>query len=518
MKRELGIGWGVTLLILISGACTHEVDRGLDEEALPPNIIFILADDLGYNELGCYGQEKIETPNIDTLAQQGMRFTQHYAGSPVCAPSRCVLMTGKHTGHAYVRSNDEWGERGDVWDFAKAVDDPTLEGQRPIPADTVTVAKLLQAAGYKTACVGKWGLGAPFTEGVPNRQGFDFFFGYNCQRQAHTYYPRHLWKNEEKVWMNNELVVPNTKLDEGADPNDPESYAKFNLRDYSPALMLEEALGFIESSKEQPFFLYFASPIPHNPLQAPKKWVDYYSEKLGQEEPYLGDRGYFPHQVPHAAYAAMVSYLDEQVGQIVKKIQQSGLQENTLVLFSSDNGPTYSGGADSAFFDSARPFKCEYGYGKGFVHEGGIRVPMIAKWPGHIQPGTESDHISAFWDILPTLCDIAGANVPDGIDGISFVPALTGLGTQAQHHEFLYWEFPSYEGQQAVRMGDWKGIRKGIFNGNLEIELYDLKTDIQEQNNLASEHPEIVAKMEEIMKREHVPSTVDRFKIPQLGD
>jgi arylsulfatase len=516
MRQELLTKCGVALLLLLCGAC-GATDEDLDQQSTRPNIIFILADDLGYNELGCYGQEKIETPNIDSLAKQGVRFTQHYSGSPVCAPSRCVLMTGKHTGHAHVRSNDEWRERGEVWDFAKAVEDPKLEGQRPIPADTITVGKLLQAAGYRTACIGKWGLGAPFTEGVPNRQGFDFFFGYNCQRQAHTYYPKHLWKNEEKVWLDNELVVPNTKLDEGADPNDPSSYAKFNLKEYSPALMLEEALGFIERSREQPFFLYFASPIPHNPLQAPSRWVDYYREEFGPEDPYLGEKGYFPHQFPHAAYAGMVSYLDEQVGQILKKLQEHDLDENTLILFSSDNGPTYGGGADSPFFESAKPFKCEYGYGKGFVHEGGIRVPMIARWPGRIEAGTESDHISAFWDLLPTLCDVAGANIPEGIDGISYVPAMTGEGTQTEH-EFLYWEFPSYTGQQAVRMGDWKGLRKGIFEDNLQIELYNLKTDIQEQNNLAAEYPEIVARIEEIMRREHVPSVVDRFKIKQLGD
>jgi arylsulfatase len=516
MRQELLISCGVALLLLLCGAC-GTTDGDLDQKSTRPNIVFILADDLGYNELGCYGQEKIETPNIDALAQQGVRFTQHYSGSPVCAPSRCVLMTGKHTGHAYVRSNDEWRERGEVWDFAKAVDDPGLEGQRPIPADTVTVGKLLQAVGYRTACVGKWGLGAPLTEGVPTKQGFDFFFGYNCQRQAHTYYPRHLWRNEEKVWLDNELVVPNTQLEEGADPNDPQSYARFNLKEYAPALMLEEALGFIERNHTQPFFLYFASPIPHNPLQVPQKWVDHYREKFGPEEPYLGERRYFPHQFPRAAYAGMVSYLDDQVGQILDKLQALGLRENTLVLFSSDNGPTYGGGADSPYFESAKPFKCEFGYGKGFVHEGGIRVPMLAAWPGHIEPGSVSDHISAFWDLLPTLCQVAGAEVPEDIDGISFLPVMTGLGTQ-QNHEFLYWEFPSYKGQQAVRVGDWKGLRKGIFDGNLQIELYNLKTDIQEQQNVASDHPDVVARIEEIMKREHIPSKVERFKIRELGD
>jgi arylsulfatase len=213
----------------------------------------------------------------------------------------------------------------------------------------------------------------------------------------------------------------------------------------------------------------------------------------------------------------MVSYLDEQVGEIVRKLQEHQIERDTLILFSSDNGPTYSGGADSAFFESAKPFRSEYGYGKGFVYEGGIRVPMIAKWPGQIQPGMDSDHISAFWDLLPTFCEIADAEVPDDIDGISFLPAMTGRGTQVEH-EFLYWEFPSYNGQQAVRMGDWKGIRKDIFDGNLEIELYNLKTDIQERENVAADHPEIISRIEEIMRKEHIRSPVDRFKFPQLGD
>ena len=508
MRRGSLCGQLLLLVALLSaGACSSE----------PPNIVFILADDLGYNEVGCFGQQKIETPNIDSLAAGGMRFTQHYSGSPVCAPSRCVVLTGRHTGHAWVRSNDEWSERGEVWDFEKAVNDPGLEGQRPIPVGTITLGRLLQQGGYQTGFVGKWGLGAPFTEGVPNRQGFDFFYGYNCQRQAHTYYPRHLWRNEEKVWLDNELVAPHTDLAEGSDPDDPASYAEFTLRDYAPELMLDEALAFLEKNREQPFFLYFASPIPHMPLQAPQEWVDHYREKFGPEEPYAGTGRYFPHQFPHAAYAGMVSYLDFQVGEIVKKLEELGLRENTLIVFSSDNGPTYGGGADSLFFESANPFKSEYGYGKGFVHEGGIRVPTIANWPNQIQAGTVSEHVSAFWDLLPTFCEVAGVKPPPDVDGISFVPAMTGERPQDEH-EFLYWEFPSYQGQQAVRMGRWKGIRKNIFEGNLDIELYDLEADIQEQKNVAADNPEVVARIEEIMKREHVPSSVERFRIAQLGD
>ena len=481
-----------------------------------PNIVYILADDLGYNELGCYGQDTIETPNIDALAASGIRFTQHYSGSPVCAPSRCVLMTGKHTGHAYIRGNDEWGERGDTWNFAKAVEDPNLEGQRPLPVGTKTIGTLLQGVGYKTAIVGKWGLGAPLTNSIPTKMGFDFFYGYNCQRQAHTFYPKHLWKNEEKDWLDNELVVPGTKLAEGADPNDPASYSKYRLSEYAPELMLEEALGFVRENKESPFFLYFASPIPHVPLQAPESWVEYYQEKLGPEDPYLGNKGYFPNRTPRATYAAMVSYLDEQVGDIVSELKELGLYDNTLILFSSDNGPTYNGGSDSAYFESASPFKSEYGWAKGFSTEGGIRVPMIASWEGMIKGGRTSQHVSAFWDVLPTLCELSGALVPSDVDGLSFVPNL--LGEPQEPHEFLYWEFPAYEGQQAVRMGDWKALRKGIFKGNMDLELYNLKTDPREQFDVSAAYPEVVAKIEAIMESEREPAVLERFKIKQLGD
>ena len=444
-----------------------------------------------------------------------MRFTQHYTGAPVCAPARCVLLTGQHTGHAHVRGNDEWKARGDVGGYQSMFDNPFLEGQRPLPDSIVTMAEILQTAGYQTGMVGKWGLGAPTTEGVPNRQGFDFFYGYNCQRQAHTYYPMHLWHNEEKVLLKNKNVAPRSNLAEGADPNAPASYADFELEDYAPTLMHQKALAFMEEDKDKPFFLYYASPIPHLPLQAPKKWVDYYRKKLGPEAPYTG-KSYFPTQFPRATYAAMISYLDEQVGEIVAKLKELGEYENTLIIFSSDNGPTYTGGADTPFFDSAKPFKTEYGWGKGFTHEGGIRVPMIAHWPDKIQAGSQSTHISAFYDVLPTVCDLIGQPIPSNTDGISFLPTL--LGTTQKAHDYLYWEFPAYKGQQAVRMGKWKAIRKNIFAGNLTLELYDLENDPREQENIAAKHPNIVAKIEEIMEDAHIPSEVERFKIAQLGD
>lgn len=495
---------------LLSSSCSIE-----PAVVTPPNIIFILADDLGYAELGAYGQELIETPNIDALASNGIRFTQFYSGAPVCAPARCTLLTGKHLGHAFIRGNHEWDERGDVWDFAKASEDPSLEGQYPLPDGTVTAGSLLQRAGYKTGLVGKWGLGGPLSESIPNKLGFDFFNGYNCQRQAHTYFPLHLWKNEEKVPLNNELVVPGSKLDEGADPMDPASYDKFWLTDFSPDFMIREALNFIRDNRENPFFLYFATPIPHNPLQAPKEWVDHYVEKFGDEEPYLGDKGYFPHRYPHAAYASQISYMDDQVGQMTALLKELGLYENTLIIFTSDNGPTYTGGFDAAYFDSAKPFRSERGWGKGFLREGGIRVPMAASWPGRIKPGSESSHISAFWDILPTLCEIAGAEVPGGIDGLSMLPALTGEGGQ-EEHEYLYWEFKP--GQQAVRMGPWKGFRGEINKGNLDLELYNLDEDPTESNNIADQHPEIVTKIENIMRTARTRPEIERFQFTELGD
>lgn len=497
-------------------ACDNK-STSISTEAIKPNIIYILADDLGYGELGVYGQKIIETPNIDQLAREGMRFSQHYAGAPVCAPSRCVLLTGKHLGHAYIRGNDEMPERGNVWDFAAASKDPNLEGQRPLPAGSTTIGSILQSAGYTTACIGKWGLGAPLSEGAPNKQGFDFFFGYNCQRQAHTYNPLHLWKNNKKVFLNNQLVAPGTKLDSLADPFDPDSYKKFRQPDYSTMPMQKEALNFIEQNQYQPFFLLYASPLPHVPLQAPDKWVKHYQDKLGAEEPYLGDKGYFPNRTPNATYAAMISHLDEQVGSIINKLKELGLYENTLIIFSSDNGPTYAGGVDPVYFSSAKPFKGEYGWGKGFVNEGGLRVPMIASWPGKIKAGSSSDLISSFYDVLPTLCELTNSPLPENIDGISMVPTMLGKDSQEKHN-FLFWDYPEYGGQQAVRMGKWKGIRKNIKQGNLEIELYNLSNDLQELNNVAKDNPEIVEKIYEIMRSEHTLPEVTTFKMIALGD
>lgn len=506
-----GFVYLLVLLTTIQG-CTNRATG----DQRPPNIIYILADDLGYGDLGCYGQEKFATPNIDLLASGGVKFTQHYSGAPVCAPSRSVLLTGLHLGHTYIRGNDEWDERGDVWNFEATERDPSLEGQRPLPDSVFTIGKMLQAGGYTTGMVGKWGLGGPTTEGIPNNCGFDFFFGYNCQRQAHMLYPAHLWRNKEHVKLHNRLLPPRTLLDSAANPNDLTSYERYFQNEYAPELMHKEALTFIEENKDSPFFLYYASPIPHMPLQVPREHFEKYIGMFGEEEPYLGDKGYYPNRYPKAAYAAMVGYLDQQVGEIVEKLRELGLEENTLIIFTSDNGPTYNGGTNSPFFDSARPFKSEYGWGKGFVHEGGIRVPMIAYWKNKIKAGSTSNLISGFQDVLATLAEVAGVDVKVKTDGISFLAELLGKPEEQRQHEFLYWEFPEYNGQQALRMGRWKAIRKNINNGNLKLELFDLERDPLEQEDVANRFPEIVADMELILAREHTPSALKTFRMAAL--
>lgn len=487
-------------------------------QTVKPNIIYILADDLGYAEVGAYGQKKIETPNIDLLAKKGMLFTQHYSSAPVCAPARYMFLTGKHAGHAYIRSNTEWKERGDVWSYRAMAKDSTLEGQGPMPENTITLAHQLKKAGYTTGLIGKWGLGAPHTQSIPNTMGFDFFYGYNCQRQAHTYYPLHLYKNRNRVHLANDTVAPNSKLPKGADPQNSNSYADYNLKEYSPDLMFRELTNFVDENKKDPFFLYWATPIPHVALQAPKNWVDYYIDKFGEEEPYLGDNGYFPHKNPRAAYAAMVSYLDENIGKLVQQLKDEGIYDNTLIVFTSDNGPSYAGGADPEYFDSAKPFDGTYGRGKGFLYEGGIRVPMIASWPGHIVPDSKSDLISAHYDMLATFFDIAGIEKAKDTDGISLLPTLLSKGDQSKH-TFMYWEFPTYGGQVAIRMGDWKVVRQNLKNKETPtLELYNLKNDPTETMNVANAHPDILEKAAEIFQKEREIPELDNFKIPTISE
>jgi arylsulfatase len=478
-----------------------------------PNIVYILADDLGYGEPGCYGQQKIETPNIDQLAKEGKRFTQHYA-FPVCAPSRYSLMTGINSGKAYIRGNDEWDERGDVWNFKAMEANPFLEGQRPIPDSTITIAKVLKGAGYATGIVGKWGLGAPFTNGTPNKQGFDYFYGFLCQRQDHTYYSGHLWENENRVPLNNKVIDPDTRLPKDLDSLDEKNYDVYQQQDYAPDFLIKAALNFIDKNANKPFFLFYPSPLPHLSLQAPKKWIDHYHKKFGDEKPFLGG-GYFPCRYPHATYAAMISALDEQVGQIVAELKAKGIYNNTIIMLCSDNGPAYNAGVDPVFFNSAGPFKGEYGWGKGFVREGGIREPFIVEWPGKVAAGTTSDMVSATIDIMPTLCDLLHIDTPKNIDGISILPEILGA-QQQQQHDHLYWEFPEYGGQLAIRMGNWKGVILNIMKGNMQWQLFDLSNDIQEQHDIAAEHPEIIEKMNAIVKKEHHTPEVSTFLMPAL--
>ncbi len=459
-------------------ACAHAAPT------TKPNIVFILADDLGVGDLGCYGQQKIRTPNIDRLAAEGMRFTQHYSGNAVCAPSRCALMTGKHMGHAVVRDN---GQRA-----------PGAEGQTPMPAGTVTVAQLLQKAGYATGIIGKWGLGMPEDKSSPHSFGFDYSYGYLCQGVAHTFYPPHLWRNDRR-----ELLTSNPPYDpsmRGPIPPDGQIYAH--------DLMADDSLKFVRDNKDKPFFLYLAFTIPHLSLQAPEDSLAEYRGKNWPETPFTNTKHYSNHATPRAAYAAMITRMDRDIGRLMAQLKELGLDENTLVLFTSDNGAVFPlSGTDPAFFGSTaglRGFKQE-------LYEGGIRTPFLARWPGKIKAGSVSDHVSAFWDFLPTACAMAGLPVPAETDGISYLPTLLGQPGQKQH-DFLYWEYHSQGGRVAVRMGDWKAIRNGVKkNPDAPLELYNLATDRAEANDVAAQHPDIVAKVREIMTREHTPSPVARW-------
>lgn len=433
----------------------------------PPNFVFILADDLGWRDLGCYGGTKIRTPSIDRLAADGIRFNQHYAGNAVCAPSRCCLMTGKHPGHAFIRDNRE----------------VQPEGQFPMPAGTATIARLLQARGYRTAAIGKWGLGPPGSDADPLRQGFDWFFGYNCQRHAHNHYPHYLWRNDRRVELPGNDGGPT-----GAQ--------------YSHDLLEAEALEFIRKHQNDRFFLYVPFTIPHLALQVPADSLAQYTG-LWDDPPYDGSKGYQPQATPRAAYAAMITRMDRSVGRIADLLRELEIDERTLLMFASDNGPApiNVGGADSRFFESAGSL---HGL-KGDLYEGGIRTPLIARWPGRIQPGATTDFPSAFWDIFPTMCEAAGAEIPSDADGVSLLPTLLGRPDQ-KPHEFLYWEFAGYGGQQAVRVGDWKGIRTNLNRSPRPIELYDLAEDPNEQVDRAADEPAVVARIEKIMREQHVPS------------
>jgi arylsulfatase A-like enzyme len=466
-------------LLLVTVVAWSTTSSGAAQPSRPPNIIFILADDLGYGDLSSYGQKQFRTPHIDRLAQEGMRFTQLYAGATVCAPSRSALLTGLHTGHTYIRGNKEIRP----------------EGQEPLPAGTPTFAKALREAGYVTGVFGKWGLGYPGSEGAPENQGFDRFFGYNCQRLAHNYYPSHLWDNARR------LDLPGN--------------ADGGTAVYAPQLIHDRTLAFIEANRERPFFCFVATPIPHAELLVPEEYLARHRGRYGPEKAYEGvDSGpdyrlgpYGSQPTPKAAYAAMINLLDDQVGEIVAAVERLGLSENTLIIFTSDNGPAAEGGYRPGLFDSAGGLRGQ----KRDLYEGGIRVPFIARWPGTVKAGSTSDHVGAFWDLYPTFAELAGAKAHAGIDGLSIVPTLTGRGEQARH-DHLYWEFHEIGGRKALRRGPWKLVRYGI---NAEtpgpLELYHLANDPTEQNNVAAQHPERVREMERLMNEARTPSTLFNF-------
>jgi arylsulfatase A-like enzyme len=433
------------------------------EPARPPNVVLILADDLGYGDLGCYGQQQIQTPRLDRLAAEGTRFTQCYAGSTVCAPSRCCLMTGLHTGHAVIRGN------ADV----------------PLRPQDTTVAEVLRKAGYRTALVGKWGLGEAGTTGTPNQKGFDEFYGYLSQVHAHNYYPDFLWRNTEKE------PIPGNVVKNGV---------ASQRAHYAPDLLLTEALGFVERNRDRPFILEFATIVPHANNERGQ------AEGNGMEVPTDAPYTNRPWPPPQKNHAATITRLDADVGRLLDRLKELGLEENTLVLFTSDNGPHQEGGANPAFFQSAGPLRGL----KRDLTEGGIREPMIARWPGHVPAGRVSEQVWAFWDFLPTAAELAGATALEGIDGLSMVPALLGRGEQ-RRHECLYWEFHERGFQQAVRFGDWKAIRP---QAGQPPQLYDLRTDPGERTDVAGAHPEEVARAEAFFRQARTESPQWPIKPP----
>lgn len=444
-----------------------------------PNLILIVADDLGYGDLGSYGQEKIRTPHLDRMAAEGVRFTDFYAGSPVCAPSRCILMTGLHAGNAYVRDNWEAGG----WNEGDA------EGQMPLPAGTPNLARSLQAAGYATACIGKWGLGGPESVGAPEFQGIDHFYGYLCQRQAHNFYPTHLWRDGEK-----EILEGNR-------------WKNLTGPHYAHDLLTDDALTWVEAQGEEPFFLLLTYTIPHLALQVPEDSMEPYLG-LWEETPYEGDKGYLPHPTPRAAYAGMVSRMDRDIGRLMAQLEAQGVDENTLIMFTSDNGATFDiGGADTPFFRSNGDLR---GF-KGSVYEGGIRVPLVARWPAKLPAGQVSGQMGAFWDLMPTLLAAAEVPLPGPVDGISLLPAMQAPSDVAEPRT-LYWEFPGYGSQQALRQGPWMLLRRNMKKGEPSVELYHLGRDPSQEHDVAADHPERVAAMLERLAVEHVPSA--EFPLP----
>ncbi|MEN9777729.1 MAG: hypothetical protein RJB04_1484 [Verrucomicrobiota bacterium] len=493
----------ILLLLLVRTAWAEPAGINSDTRAL--NVVFILADDLGWGELGCYGQQKIPTPHLDRLASQGMRFTRHYSGAPVCAPSRCVLLTGRHMGHAEIRGNIQ----------AQKSFPQFTEGQYPLSARALTVAQVFRKAGYATGAIGKWGLGPVGSTGDPNTQGFDFFFGYNCQALAHSYYPTHLWRNAERVPFNDHPVPGHRPQPSGEVRMEAQT-----AEHYAPTRMVAEAEQFIAEHRKDRFFLYLAFIEPHVAMHPPKASVDRFPTSW-DDEPYRGQNSYLPHPRPRAAYAAMISDLDDHVGRVMQALDSAGLTDRTLVVFTSDNGTTHpagknprfgTGGVDSGFFNSTAGLR---GY-KGSVYEGGLRVPLIVRLPGRIPAGSVNDRPSYFADWFPTLCDAARLKTPRGLDGQSLWPQLMGRKNPGQHRPMV-WVFPEYGGQVAVRMNDFKAVRQRLKTPQPgDWELYDLKSDPNEQNDLAGQRPELIAKAEAILRDQVDENPVFPVPIPGL--
>lgn len=451
-----------------------------------PNIIYIYADDLGYGELGCYGQQKIKTPNLDRMAKEGIKFTQHYTGAPVCAPARAMLLTGKHGGHVYIRGNYELGGYAD-----------SLEaGQMHLPEGLYTLPKMLKNAGYVTGMSGKWGLGMNGTTGSPLRQGFDYYYGYLDQKQAHNFYPSHLWENNQWDTLNNSFMNVHRRMDSTNFTDADFEYYKG--KDYAATKMTEKALSFIDKNKDKTFFLYLPYTIPHASLQAPDEYVKKYIGVFN-EKPYYGQRGYAATKYPLSTYAAMITYLDDQVGIVLKKVKDLGLDNNTVIMFSSDNGTTFNGGVNAEFFNSVdglRGLKMD-------LYEGGIRMPFIARWPGRIPAGKISDLVSAQYDLMATLAELTNQKI-SSTDGISFLPELLSQTYRQAKHEFLYFEYPEKGGQVAIRMGDWKGVRTDVRNNpKAPWQIFNLKTDRNETTDVAAQRPDLIKQFDAIQKREH---------------
>lgn len=468
-----------------------------------PNVIYIYADDLGYGELGCYGQQKIKTPNLDKLAAEGMRFTQHYTSAPVCAPARCMLLTGKHSGHSYIRGNYELG----------GFEDNLEGGQMPLPEGVFTIGQLMKKAGYVTGAIGKWGLGMSNTTGDPNKQGFDYFYGYLDQKQAHNFYPTHLWENGKWDTLNNPFIFVHRPLPK--DEMNPAAFDYYKGKEYSLDKMVEKTFNFIKTNKNKPFFLYLPYTGPHVSLQAPDDAVKEYIGKF-DESPYRGERGYASTMYPKSTYAAMITYMDKQIGRIMQLLKELNLDENTIVMLSSDNGTTFDvGGVDAAYFNSVAGLRGR----KQDLYEGGIREPFIARWPKHIAAGKVSDHISVQFDFMATLSELTGVKNPN-TDGVSFLPTLLGNTAKQKQHQYLYFEFPEKSGQIAIRIGQWKGVRSNMKKDRGSAwEVFDMVNDPKETTNLASQHPELIQRFDAILKKEHQPSHIRdwEFVDPKIG-